>query len=63
MKHEITHSTDDQFLGHKFDDTEPIVLNGSLFSPDKPKLSLGNGEWRFYNSNYSLDTKEVIQHG
>ena len=56
----ITRSTDGQHLGQEFEDTEAIVLSGSLFVPDAPKVNLGEGAWRFYNSNYSFDTLEVI---
>ena len=59
MLHVICESTDNQFLGHEFEDSEPIVLNGTVFTPDKPKFDLGKGQWRFYNSNYSFDTTEV----
>ena len=59
MLHVITRSTDGQHLGQEFEDTEAIVLSGSPFIPDAPKVNLGGGAWRFYNSNYSFDTQEV----
>lgn len=55
---QIIESTDGKFLGHTFDPTQPIMLNGAEFVPDKV-VDLGGGITRYANSNYIIDTKEV----
>jgi len=58
MIQQIISSTDNKFLGYTFDDTLPIILGDFVFTPDN-KLPLGGSSWRFYNSNYSIDSKEM----
>lgn len=55
----ITNTTDNKYLGLKFQDIFPIKIGDTEFTPDYPPISLGKMTWRFYNSNYSIDAKEI----
>jgi len=55
---QITASTDGRFIGHVFDADEPIVLDGYVFVPDLIK-PLAAQEFRYSNSNYVIDVKEI----
>lgn len=59
MKLRITDSTDKKNLGQEITDTFPVQLSGYEFMPDGLPIKLGANEWRFFNSNYSIDTREV----
>jgi len=59
MNLHIVSTTDGRFLGHEFQDIFPLVLGAYQFIPDDPPMPIGGGLWRFSNSNYSIDAKEV----
>lgn len=55
----IISSTDNQFLGHIFQDTSPIFLGDRSFIPDNSPIQISSKIWRFFNSNYSIDAQEA----
>ena len=56
----IIGTTDGRFVGSEFDGALPIVLGGYFeFHPDKPPVQIAPKVWRFANSNYVVDTKEI----
>lgn len=55
---QIISTTDGKFVGLIFDPQKPIMLGGTLFRYDKMQ-SLSVGYFRFSNSNYVIDTKEI----
>jgi hypothetical protein len=57
MKLKIIYSTDNKHLGVVFEDTFPILLADYEFSPDY-KIAIGLNSFRYFNSNYSIDTIE-----
>ena len=59
MKFEIIETTDRQYIGMEITDEFPIVLGSFSFLPDMPAVNLGDGNWRFYNSNFSIIAKET----
>lgn len=59
MKLQIISTTDGKFIGLEFNDKFPIKLGDIEFTPDSTPIQIGNKTWRFFNSNYSIDTKEV----
>lgn len=60
MKLQIVSTTDGKFLGHEFEDVFPIALTPDFgFSPDRAPFPIGPAVWRFANSNYVIDAKEV----
>jgi len=59
MKFRIIASTDNRHLGTEFIDNFPVLLDDSFFSPDGPPMHLEDEMWRFFNSNYSIDTIEA----
>jgi hypothetical protein len=62
MRLKIIASTDNRFLGIEVEDEFPLNLNDYLFMPAYAPIKLSDTEWRFYNSNYSIDT-QVIPNG
>ena len=60
MTYRIISTTDGQFIGEEFTDEFPIQLGTFEFSPDYPPITLGDKSKRFFNSNYSIDTREVV---
>jgi hypothetical protein len=59
MNLQIISSTDGKFLMKLITDTIPILLGDYEFIPDYPPIPLADKEWRLYNSNYSIDVREV----
>jgi len=60
MRLQIISTTDGRFLGHEFEDVFPIQLTpDTLFAPDHPAAQIAPATWRFANSNYVIDAKEV----
>jgi len=52
-------STDDQFLGLEFDETQPIMLDGTEFVPEGVIEIVAGCLYRYHNSNYIFEA-EVI---
>lgn len=58
--YKIVDSTDNQFLGIEFVyESSVLSLNGFEFNIDKPPVHIGENVWRFFNSNYSIDAKQL----
>lgn len=55
---QIMHSTDGKFVGLIFDPDEPILLDSILFIPDYI-TEIGSHMYRYSNSNYILDVREI----
>lgn len=55
---QIIGSTDGKFIGRVFDPEQPLVLNGVVFVADRV-AQVSNGVFRFSNSNYVIDVKEI----
>jgi hypothetical protein len=58
MKLVITDTTDKQHLGLIIEDVFPFKFEEFEFVPDGPPIKLDDG-CRYFNSNYSIDTKEI----
>ena len=58
----VISSTDKKYLGLVVDTNKPLVSpDGITFNPTKVQ-SLGDGYYRYSNSNYVIDVKD-INHG
>ena len=57
-KYRILSSTDNKNIGVEFIDEFPCELSDSSFYPDG-EIDLGEGKFRFYNSNYSVDVAVI----
>lgn len=56
----ITYTTDDQFLGHVFDETiNPIVLREGIRIYVERVIILPDNGKRFVSSSYIIDAKEI----
>lgn len=55
---QIVSTTDGQFIGLTFDPSQPIILGGAVFTPDRV-IAIGGGISRFSNSSYVFDAIEV----
>lgn len=54
----ILDTTDGKYLGKVFDSEQPLFLSNSEFVPDKV-IEVAPGEFRFSNSSYVIDVKEI----
>ena len=54
----IISTTDGKFVGMEFDPSQPIILDGSEFMPDKVQ-NFPDGTSRYSNSSYVIDVQEA----
>jgi len=59
MNMQIVSTTDGNYVGEVISNLYPIMLDGVQFIPDRPMKLVGDGLWRFSNSNYSIDAQEI----
>lgn len=55
---QITDSTDGKYIGLLIDPEQPIMLDGAIFIPTAV-VRVSPSEFRFFNSSYVIDVKEV----
>lgn len=55
---QIIVTTDGKFVGLVFSRAAALVLNGTVFSPDRV-VELSPGVFRFSNSSYVIDAQEI----
>lgn len=59
MMYSIIGSTDGKFLGGVVEYAEGILSTTFGFVPDQSPIQVDERVLRFYNSNYSIDVKEI----
>ena len=61
-KLQITNTTDGKFIGFIIDESNPIEFTDQFIIYYDKIVELSDG-LRFINSNYVIDTKEIIDNG